>query len=154
MREGLDLLVAGLLGLCSACAMHAEQHQSTLMVGRTLLQQALPITFGLKAARWLALATRQVYELSVPLCVGCENDYWYFARGTFLVVHKVLIPGSDDRPEAFAFIRGRLPGSGGNGPSSDLHFCLRIGLKVQPPCRMLGYNHGSAARCTLILVID
>jgi 3-carboxy-cis,cis-muconate cycloisomerase len=33
------------------------------MVGRTLLQQAIPITFGLKAARWLALATRQVRAL-------------------------------------------------------------------------------------------
>ena len=63
MREGLDLLVVGLLGLCSACARHAEQHRSTLMAGRTLLQQALPITFGLKAARWLALATRQVHAL-------------------------------------------------------------------------------------------
>ncbi len=63
MREGLDLLVDGLLGLCSACALHAEQHRGTLMAGRTLLQQALPITFGLKAARWLALATRQVGAL-------------------------------------------------------------------------------------------
>jgi 3-carboxy-cis,cis-muconate cycloisomerase len=34
------------------------------MAGRTLLQQALPITFGLKAARWLALAVRQVHALS------------------------------------------------------------------------------------------
>ena len=33
------------------------------MVGRTLLQQALPITFGLKAARWLALMTRQIESL-------------------------------------------------------------------------------------------
>jgi 3-carboxy-cis,cis-muconate cycloisomerase len=35
------------------------------MAGRTLLQQALPITFGLKAARWLALATRQLRALRV-----------------------------------------------------------------------------------------
>jgi len=33
------------------------------MAGRTLLQQALPITFGLKAARWLALVTRQTRRL-------------------------------------------------------------------------------------------
>jgi 3-carboxy-cis,cis-muconate cycloisomerase len=33
------------------------------MAGRTLLQQALPITFGLKAARWLALTVRQVRAL-------------------------------------------------------------------------------------------
>lgn len=63
MRDGLDLLIADLLGVCAACATLAETHRQTLMVGRTLFQQALPITFGLKAARWLALATRQVQAL-------------------------------------------------------------------------------------------
>jgi 3-carboxy-cis,cis-muconate cycloisomerase len=63
MRKGIDLLVAGLLDICAACATLAEAHRHTLMVGRTLLQQALPITFGLKAARWLALAIRLVHEL-------------------------------------------------------------------------------------------
>ena len=63
MREGLDLLIAGLLDVCAACATLAEKHRYTLMAGRTLLQQALPITFGLKAARWLALATRQLHAL-------------------------------------------------------------------------------------------
>ena len=63
MRDGIDLLVTGLLAVCAACAALAEQHRHTLMAGRTLLQQALPITFGLKAARWLALATRQVHAL-------------------------------------------------------------------------------------------
>ncbi len=63
IRDGLDLLVAGLLAVCAACATLTGQHRHTLMAGRTLLQQALPITFGLKAARWLALATRQVHAL-------------------------------------------------------------------------------------------
>lgn len=63
MRDGIDLLIDGLMAVCAACATLAEQHRHTLMVGRTLLQQALPITFGLKAARWLALATRQVRAL-------------------------------------------------------------------------------------------
>jgi 3-carboxy-cis,cis-muconate cycloisomerase len=63
MRDGLNLLLDGLLGVCAACATHAGQHRHTLMAGRTLLQQALPITFGLKAARWLALAVRQVRAL-------------------------------------------------------------------------------------------
>ncbi len=35
----------------------AERHRSTLMAGRTLMQHALPITFGLKAAQWLAGVT-------------------------------------------------------------------------------------------------
>lgn len=56
---GLELLVADLLALCAACAGLAERHRHTLMAGRTLLQQALPVTFGLKASRWLALALRQ-----------------------------------------------------------------------------------------------
>jgi 3-carboxy-cis,cis-muconate cycloisomerase len=63
MRAGLNLLEADLLGVCEGCAALAERHRRTLMAGRTLLQQALPIPFGLKAARWLALTTRQVREL-------------------------------------------------------------------------------------------
>lgn len=63
MRDGLDLLIAELLEVCAACAKLAGLHRHTPMVGRTLLQQALPITFGLKAARWLALATRLLSEL-------------------------------------------------------------------------------------------
>ena len=63
MREGLDLLIDGLLEIGESCAKLAEEHRHTLMVGRTLLQQALPITFGLKAARWLDLVTRQVETL-------------------------------------------------------------------------------------------
>jgi len=63
MRDGLNLLTGGLFGVCEACARLAEEHRQTLMAGRTLLQQALPITFGLKAARWLSLAVRQVRSL-------------------------------------------------------------------------------------------
>lgn len=63
MQEGLNLLEKALLGLGAGCAALAQQHRVTLMAGRTLLQQALPITFGLKAARWLGLVTRQVTAL-------------------------------------------------------------------------------------------
>lgn len=63
MRDGLDLLIARLLDMGDACAALAEQHRRTLMPGRTLMQQALPITFGLKAARWLGMVTRQVARL-------------------------------------------------------------------------------------------
>src|SRR5947209_6372300 len=37
MREGIDLLVEGLSGVCEACATLAVQHRHTLMAGRTLL---------------------------------------------------------------------------------------------------------------------
>jgi len=63
MRDGLTLLIDRLLAVGDACAALAEQHRRTLMPGRTLMQQALPITFGLKAARWLGMTTRQVARL-------------------------------------------------------------------------------------------
>src|SRR5579875_1529701 len=63
MRDGLMLLEADLLRLAASCAALADGHRHTLMAGRTLLQQALPIPFGLKAARWLGLAVRQVRAL-------------------------------------------------------------------------------------------
>ncbi len=62
-RTGLDLLDADLRRLAEVCATLAEQHRTTLMAGRTLLQQALPISLGLKAARWLGLLTRQIQAL-------------------------------------------------------------------------------------------
>ena len=52
-RRALDLIVADLDAVASACAEHAAAQRSTPMAGRTLLQQAVPITFGLKAAGWL-----------------------------------------------------------------------------------------------------
>ena len=63
MRDGLALLDADLLRLGAACATLAESHRRTLMAGRTLLQQALPLPFGLKAARWLGMVTRQARVL-------------------------------------------------------------------------------------------
>lgn len=45
---------SALVSLADACALQAETHRHTLMAGRTLLQQALPITFGLQAAGWLS----------------------------------------------------------------------------------------------------
>lgn len=45
------------------CAELAERHRTTVMAGRTLLQQALPVTFGLKAAGWLSQIRRARQEL-------------------------------------------------------------------------------------------
>jgi len=63
MREGLDLLIGRLLDVARGCAALADRHRRTPMAGRTLLQHAVPIPFGLKAARWLGLTTRVVRRL-------------------------------------------------------------------------------------------
>ncbi|MGI9050101.1 MAG: 3-carboxy-cis,cis-muconate cycloisomerase [Rubrobacteraceae bacterium] len=52
-RRTLGPILGELDGISAACARLAEEHRATVMPGRTLLQQALPITFGLKAAGWL-----------------------------------------------------------------------------------------------------
>ncbi len=52
-RQALEILLADLSALADACAERARRHRSDVMAGRTLLQQAVPITFGLKAAGWM-----------------------------------------------------------------------------------------------------
>ncbi|MEU0883393.1 lyase family protein [Lentzea sp. NPDC005914] len=49
----------------SALARLADEHRSSVMAGRTLTQFAVPITFGLKAARWLAGVQDCLEELDV-----------------------------------------------------------------------------------------
>jgi 3-carboxy-cis,cis-muconate cycloisomerase len=53
-RGALALLDEELRSAASPCARLADQHRSTPMAARTLLQQAVPTTFGLVAAGWLA----------------------------------------------------------------------------------------------------
>ena len=53
-RRALDLIVADLSAAAENCAELVERHAGAVEPGRTLLQQALPVTFGLKAAGWLA----------------------------------------------------------------------------------------------------
>jgi 3-carboxy-cis,cis-muconate cycloisomerase len=52
-RRALVPVLAELDAVVAACARLAREHRETPMAGRTLLQQALPVTFGLKAAGWL-----------------------------------------------------------------------------------------------------
>jgi 3-carboxy-cis,cis-muconate cycloisomerase len=52
-RRALMPLLADLLRAAGAAGALADLHRHTPMVGRPLLQQALPTTFGLRAATWL-----------------------------------------------------------------------------------------------------
>jgi 3-carboxy-cis,cis-muconate cycloisomerase len=63
VRAALEHLEEQLLGIGDRCAQLADRHRDTLMTGRTLGQQAVPITFGLKAARWLGALDRRVEHL-------------------------------------------------------------------------------------------
>ncbi len=52
-RRSLQTTRADLAAAAGACAALAARHAGTVMSGRTLLQQAVPVTFGLVAAGWL-----------------------------------------------------------------------------------------------------
>jgi 3-carboxy-cis,cis-muconate cycloisomerase len=52
-RRSLELIFAELDGALAACAELARRHRSTPAAARTLLQQAVPTTFGARAAGWL-----------------------------------------------------------------------------------------------------
>jgi 3-carboxy-cis,cis-muconate cycloisomerase len=67
-RRALASIGEELDGLAAACARLADEHRDTAMPARTLLQHALPTTFGLKAAGWLAgVAAARDGLAAVPL---------------------------------------------------------------------------------------
>ena len=53
-QRARTLILADLDAVAALCARLADEHRGTAMAARTLLQQAVPSTFGLKAAGWLA----------------------------------------------------------------------------------------------------
>lgn len=63
LRRAERIVTKDLLKLEQALLRLAEQHKKTVMLGRTLLQPAPPVTFGLKAAGWLGAATRGKKDL-------------------------------------------------------------------------------------------
>ncbi len=58
LRRCRDILAADHARLVRALRRLAEEHANSVMLGRTLLQPAPPVTFGLKAAGWLAAIRR------------------------------------------------------------------------------------------------
>jgi 3-carboxy-cis,cis-muconate cycloisomerase len=58
LKRAEPILIGDLLRLEKALAGLSERHKDSVMVGRTLLQAAPPVTFGLKAAGWLGPVRR------------------------------------------------------------------------------------------------
>ncbi len=108
LGAALGLCDAHLAALIRSLAALAERHRRTLMVGRTHLQPALPVTFGLKAAAWLAPLLRHRERLAA-------------LRPRLLVVQ-------------FGGAAGTLASLGESGPAvaSALARELRLGLPLMP----------------------
>jgi 3-carboxy-cis,cis-muconate cycloisomerase len=63
LRAGLAIVEADIAALRKILADLARKYRDTPMAGRTHLQQALPVTFGYKAAIWLAMFDRHAQRL-------------------------------------------------------------------------------------------
>ncbi|MFQ8433312.1 adenylosuccinate lyase family protein [Amaricoccus sp. W119] len=63
IRAALDVVARDLTELRGILADLAVRHRDTPMAGRTHLQQALPVTFGYKAAVWLSSIDRHIERL-------------------------------------------------------------------------------------------
>ncbi len=63
IRAGLDLLEADLRGVAVQLRRLSATYRDTPMAGRTHLQHALPVTFGLKTAIWLGMVERNLERL-------------------------------------------------------------------------------------------
>jgi 3-carboxy-cis,cis-muconate cycloisomerase len=62
-RRALEAILPDLHGAAGAAARLAREHRDTPMIGRTLMQQAVPTTFGLKAAGWLVALDESTVRL-------------------------------------------------------------------------------------------
>jgi 3-carboxy-cis,cis-muconate cycloisomerase len=58
LRQALALMASDLDRLARGVGELATKHRSTIVVGRTWMQQALPTTFGVKVAGWLDVVDR------------------------------------------------------------------------------------------------
>lgn len=72
-RRAIRLVDVELVAAADLCVRLAVEHRETVMAARTLLQQAVPTTFGYKAATWLVglhNARTQLSELDLPAQLG------------------------------------------------------------------------------------
>ena len=72
-RRALTRIVPELHSVAGATARLADEHRTAPIIGRTLMQQAVPTTFGLKAAGWLVAldaSRRRLSELRLPAQLG------------------------------------------------------------------------------------
>jgi 3-carboxy-cis,cis-muconate cycloisomerase len=70
VKRALEPLLADAAAAADAAAKLADAHRDTPVMGRTLLQEALPTSFGLRAAGWMGGIDEALAELhAAPLAV-------------------------------------------------------------------------------------
>jgi 3-carboxy-cis,cis-muconate cycloisomerase len=136
-RDALGRVVADLDRVAAALAALADAHRSSVMAGRTLTQYAVPVTFGLRAAQWLAGvldAGEAVRGVGAALPVQCGG-----AAGTLALAGELVT----DAPAAAATLAHRL---GLRAPGLPWHTrrtpVTRLGDVLAETCDALGHLAG------------
>lgn len=126
IRAALDIVTRDLQDLRTILAALARKYRDTPMAGRTHLQQALPITFGYKAAVWLSSIDRHIERIEQ-------------ARPRILLGQ-------------FSGAAGTLASVGHEGLEMQKRFCDELGLH-QPPITWHVARDGMAEAVTLLGLI-
>ena len=126
LRSALDIVERDLKELRDCLADLARKYRDTPMAGRTHLQQALPITFGYKAAVWLSSIDRHIERVKQAL-------------------PRILVG-------EFAGAAGTLASIGEGGLEIQKFFCEELGLG-QPSMTWHVARDGIAEAVTLLGLI-
>ena len=126
IRAGLEIVAADIAELRGILADLSRRHRDTPMAGRTHLQQALPVTFGYKAAIWLAMFDRHAERLEQ-------------------LKPRVLVG-------QFAGAAGTLASLGEDGLAVQAAFCRELGLG-QPASTWHVARDGFAETLNLLALI-
>ena len=126
LRSALDIVDRDLKELRDCLADLARKYRDTPMAGRTHLQQALPITFGYKAAVWLSSIDRHIERVEQAL-------------------PRILVG-------EFAGAAGTLASIGEGGLEIQKFFCEELGLG-QPSMTWHVARDGMAEAVTLLGLI-
>jgi 3-carboxy-cis,cis-muconate cycloisomerase len=133
-RDATAIVAAELDGVARACAAQADAHRESVMAGRTLLQQAVPTTFGLKAASWLVgivHARQRLVQMRLPAQLGGAAGTLAALGGDALdVLHAYA--GELDLPEpVLPWHTRRLPiAELGAALAVAAGFCAKIALDI------------------------
>lgn len=101
-RDALDVIVDDLAAAADATAELSRTHRELPMAGRTLLQQAVPTTFGYRAATWMS--------------------------GLDAAVARLRVLRSSGLPAQLGGAAGTLGALGDAGPDVAVAFARRLGL--------------------------
>jgi 3-carboxy-cis,cis-muconate cycloisomerase len=91
LRDSIPAIVGDLTRAADAAAGHARRHANTPMAGRTWLQQATPVTFGLKAAGYVDALDRVASGIRTALTAATVLQFGG-AAGTLAALGDRGIP--------------------------------------------------------------